>query len=153
MAELHLALQMASMTTGSSMHHSVAVTGSQLHPLNQQEQTKDHSEILDPAAIPPSAPTLEQQQQQALAELEAVLRQPQLLSASSSDVLRSPFPLNDSPHISSRSAGSMIPPGSSNASVQAVQCDPLHLLRAPGATSSGDDSDPEFTEFLNKLDS
>ena len=117
----------------------------QQHPQNPEEATATH--------VQPSALTIQQQQEQALAELQALMQTQQvsssIINASSSSffsgasVSRNPQPRSSSDAASvstTKSSHRVHDPAS-----------PRQLQRAPPA-SSDDDSDPEFSQFLNEFD-
>jgi hypothetical protein len=113
----------------------------QKQPVQQKMQPHSESKFQDPtgAHVKSSTLALQQQQQKALAELQVVLSQ------SPRRLLTVPSPR------------STLLPKSSDALLHAVpeaqSVGDSHLQRPPSSAGGDDDSDPEFINFLSKLDS
>jgi hypothetical protein len=156
MAELQAALSTALKPTILSPQRLTVSENSEQHN-RQQQQTQSHQQRLQipqeaiATHVQPSALTIQQQQEQALAELQAVLMQTQ--QGSSSSILNA----SSSSSFSAASVSRNLQPKSSSDAAlfptteSSHRASPLQLQRAPPAPSD-DDSDPEFSQFLNEFD-
>jgi hypothetical protein len=166
MAELHAALSTVVKPSSSSAQRLTVAENSELHNKkqrlllnNQQQQSQSrlqHAQIPEQAAathLQPSALTMQQQQEQALAELHALMQtqhvSPSIINASSSSLF-SGASVSRNPQPRSSSDGASVPTIEPSYRAHGA-ASPRQLQRAPPA-SSGDDSDPEFSQFLNEFD-
>jgi leucyl aminopeptidase len=167
MAELHAALSTVLKPSSSSAQRlTVAAENSEQHDKKQQllrnhQQQQSQSRLQHPqnpeeataTHVQPTALTIQQQQEQALAELQALMQSQHVSSSvinTSSSSLFSGASVSHNPQPRSSSDAALVStPESSHRAHDPAS--PRQLQRAPPAPSD-DDSDPEFSQFLNEFD-